>query len=79
MTRVGDPGSNALVDVGEDGRVTGLMDKPGWAQAATDTADTGVYILETDLLRTWPDDPQMDFLHGLFPQMIKDGPAGLRL
>ena len=73
VTRVGDPREHALVDVGEDGRVTGLMDKPGWAQAATDTADTGVYILETDLLRTWPDDPQMDFLHGLFPQMIKDG------
>lgn len=73
VTRIGDPREHALVDVGEDGRVTGLMDKPGWAQAATDTADTGVYILETALLRTWPGERQIDFLHGLFPQMIKDG------
>ncbi len=73
VTRVSDPREQALVDVGEDGRVTGLMDKPGWAQAATDTADTGVYILETALLRTWPGERQLDFLHGLFPQMMKDG------
>ncbi len=73
VTRVSDPREHTLVDAGEDGRVTGVMDKPGWSQAATDTADMGVYIFDAAFLRTLPEEFQSDFLHGLFPQMIKDG------
>lgn len=73
VTRVEDPREYGLVDYGEDGRITGFVEKPGWAQAVTDSANTGIYILSPEVLPYIPENMAFDFAKDLFPQLLKDG------
>ena len=45
VTRVADPREYGLAEFDREGRITGFLEKPGWGQAATDAANTGIYIL----------------------------------
>lgn len=73
VTKVEDPREYGLVDYMPDGRVTGFIEKPGWAQAVTDSANTGIYILSPEVLRYIPENTMYDFAKDLFPQLLKDG------
>lgn len=73
VSRVEDPREYGLVDMAEDGRITGFVEKPGWAQAVTDSANTGMYILSPDILPYIPENTSFDFARDLFPLLLKDG------
>lgn len=73
ITRVEDPREYGLVECNREGRVTGFVEKPGWGQAATDTANTGIYILSPEALEAIPVDKNFDFAKDLFPQLLRDG------
>ncbi|MDD2417414.1 MAG: sugar phosphate nucleotidyltransferase [Oscillospiraceae bacterium] len=73
VTRVEDPREYGLVRADEKGRVIGFVEKPGWAQAVTDCANTGIYILSPSVLSHIPKDTAFDFAKDLFPLLLEKG------
>lgn len=73
VKRVEDPRAYGLVRSDEQGRVTGFIEKPGWAQAVTDVANTGIYILSPAALACIPDDTFFDFAKDVFPLLLSRG------
>ncbi|MCI8497638.1 MAG: NTP transferase domain-containing protein [Clostridiales bacterium] len=73
VREVDDPREYGLIDYSESGRVTGFLEKPGWPQATTDKANTGIYILDPIVLDMIPDHQEFDFSKDLFPMMMEQG------
>ena len=72
-TAVSDPREYGLVRADSDGRVSGFVEKPGWAQAVTDAANTGIYILSPQVLSYIPEGVAFDFAKDLFPLLLSKG------
>ncbi len=71
--RVEDPREYGLVDVDDQGMVRGFIEKPGYPQAVTDLANTGIYLMSPRLLELVPDGQPFDFARDLFPLMLSQG------
>ncbi len=56
-----------------EGRVRSFHEKPGWSDVVSDTVNTGIYILEPEVLRRVPEGRPCDFGHDLFPALVKEG------
>lgn len=72
-SRVPDPREYGLVTCGEDGVISGFVEKPGWTQAYTDLANTGIYIVKPSCLNLIPDGEPCDFARDLFSRMLRQG------
>ena len=57
----------------EDGRVERFLEKPSWGQVFSDTINTGIYVLEPEVLRHVPKDRPYDFSKELFPLLLEMG------
>ena len=68
--RVGDPREYGLVIADSDGHVTGFIEKPSFAQATSELANTGIYILSPHAVEMIPDGQIFDFAADLFPRML---------
>ncbi|SDN47793.1 sugar phosphate nucleotidyltransferase [Acetanaerobacterium elongatum] len=74
VKKVEDPREYGLVNVNpETGAVAGFVEKPGYAQAVCDLANTGVYILSPKALKQVPEGIPFDFAKDLFPHMLQNG------
>jgi mannose-1-phosphate guanylyltransferase / phosphomannomutase len=62
-----------IVITGEDGRVERFLEKPGWGEVFSDTINTGIYVLEPDVLRFIPSGEEFDFAKDLFPLLLERG------
>ena len=71
-TKVKDPREYGLVMCDENGRINRFIEKPGWSQAITDMANTGIYVLSEKSLEFIPDGQEFDFSKNLFPIMLKN-------
>lgn len=73
VKRVEDPREYGLVNVNaKDYTVMGFVEKPCYAQAICDLANTGVYVISPRALSHVPDDRPFDFAKDLFPLMLKN-------
>lgn len=70
---VPDPREYGLVVSDASGRISGFVEKPGWAQSVTDAVNTGIYILSPQAVALIPDAQQFDFAKDLFPLMMSRG------
>ena len=68
-----DPLDYGVVDTDPDGRVRSFQEKPDWAEVLTDTVNTGIYLLEPEVLAHIPEGRPCDFGHELFPRLVKAG------
>ncbi len=74
VKRVEDPREYGLVNVTpETGGVAGFVEKPCYAQAVCDLANTGVYILSPKAVEMIPTGKPFDFAKDLFPHMLQNG------
>ena len=73
LKRMQDPLEFGIVMTSEEGRVERFLEKPTWGQVFTDTINTGIYVLEPDVLDFIPFDQPYDFSSELFPQMLDKG------
>ena len=73
LRREKDPTEYGVVSTGPDGRVDGFYEKPGRCDIVSDTINTGIYILEPELLERIPLDRPFDFGHDLFPALVREG------
>jgi mannose-1-phosphate guanylyltransferase / phosphomannomutase len=73
LKSVPDPLEFGIVVTDEEGRVERFLEKPSWGQVFTDTINTGIYVLEPEVLRHVPDDRPYDFSKELFPLLLEMG------
>ena len=45
----------------EEGRITRFLEKPSWAAAFSDLANTGIYVLEPEIFDYFEDKQVFDF------------------
>ncbi|MBI4535016.1 MAG: nucleotidyltransferase, partial [Ignavibacteriae bacterium] len=59
-----------------DGKITRFLEKPSWGEVFSDTINTGIYILEPEVLELIPYREDYDFSKNLFPLLLRHD-AGL--
>lgn len=73
LTRVANPLSYGVVLTGENGRITQFLEKPTWSQVFSDTVNTGIYILEPEVLNVIEPGEKVDFSQDVFPELLRRG------
>jgi mannose-1-phosphate guanylyltransferase/phosphomannomutase len=73
LVSVENPLEFGIVVTDEDGRVERFLEKPSWGQVFSDTINTGIYVLEPEVLRHVPKDGPYDFSKELFPLLLEMG------
>lgn len=71
LTRVENPLAYGIVVTSKSGKITRFLEKPGWGQVFSDTVNTGIYILEPQVLDLIPPAIEYDFSQNLFPDMLE--------
>ncbi|WP_099187239.1 sugar phosphate nucleotidyltransferase [Tepidibacter mesophilus] len=61
-----------VVITDESGRVIRFLEKPSWSEVFSDTVNTGIYILEPEVLDYFDKDVNFDFSKDLFPKLLED-------
>jgi mannose-1-phosphate guanylyltransferase/phosphomannomutase len=73
LKSVENPLEFGIVVTDDDGRVERFLEKPSWGQVFSDTINTGVYVLEPEVLQHVPTDRPYDFSKELFPLLLEMG------
>jgi mannose-1-phosphate guanylyltransferase/phosphomannomutase len=73
LKSVANPLEFGIVVTDGEGRIERFLEKPSWGQVFTDTINTGVYVLEPEVLRHVPTDRPYDFSKELFPLLLEMG------
>ncbi|MBK9247580.1 MAG: NTP transferase domain-containing protein [Ignavibacteria bacterium] len=71
LTRVPNPLQFGIVMTDTEGRITRFLEKPSWGEVFSDTINTGIYILDADVLDLIPYQRDFDFSKDLFPLMLR--------
>ena len=71
LTSVKDPLQFGVVITDKAKRITQFLEKPGWGEVISDTINTGIYVLEPEILKYIPEGENFDFSQDLFPLMLK--------
>ncbi|MGH3268134.1 MAG: sugar phosphate nucleotidyltransferase [Trebonia sp.] len=73
LTRVPDPLEFGIVIADEDGRIQRFLEKPTWGQVFSDTVNTGVYIMEPEVLAEVSAKESVDWSQDVFPKLLARG------
>jgi mannose-1-phosphate guanylyltransferase/phosphomannomutase len=73
LKSVENPLEFGIVVTDEDGRVERFLEKPSWGQVFSDTINTGIYVLEPEVLQHVPATGPYDFSKELFPLLLEMG------
>ncbi len=72
LKRVSVPLEYGVVITDENGKITSFMEKPSWGEVFSDTINTGIYILEPEVLDYYKKGDNFDFSKDLFPKLLND-------
>ena len=70
LTRHQVPLQYGIVMTDNNGLITRFLEKPSWGQVFSDTINTGIYIIEPEVLDLIPYREEFDFSKNLFPTML---------
>jgi mannose-1-phosphate guanylyltransferase / phosphomannomutase len=70
LTRHQTPLQYGIVITDEEEKIVRFLEKPSWGQVFSDTINTGIYILEPEVLDLIPYQEEFDFSKDLFPTML---------
>jgi mannose-1-phosphate guanylyltransferase/phosphomannomutase len=73
LKAVDNPLEFGIVVTDEEGKIERFLEKPSWGQVFSDTINTGIYVLEPEVLRHVPTDRPFDFSKELFPYLLEMG------
>jgi mannose-1-phosphate guanylyltransferase/phosphomannomutase len=73
LTTVNNPLQFGIVIVNEDGVIEQFLEKPSWGEVFSDTINTGIYVIEPEILDFIPKNSPFDFSKDLFPKLMKEG------
>jgi mannose-1-phosphate guanylyltransferase/phosphomannomutase len=75
LARVDTPLEYGVVITDRAGSITQFLEKPSWGEVFSDTVNTGIYILEPEVLEYFEDGRMFDFSKDLFPLLLREGRA----
>lgn len=61
-----------IVITDEYGSINKFLEKPSWGEVFSDTINTGIYILEPEVLSYYKKGENFDFSKDLFPRLLND-------
>ncbi|WP_273264976.1 sugar phosphate nucleotidyltransferase [Flexistipes sinusarabici] len=70
LTSVEDPLQFGVVITDKTGKILRFLEKPGWGEVFSDTINTGIYVLEPEILDYIPQNKVFDFSKDLFPLLM---------
>ena len=73
LVSVVNPLQFGVVITDKKGRIVKFLEKPGWGEVFSDTINTGIYMLEPQVLEGIPEDGDFDFSKDLFPKLLGKG------
>ncbi len=73
LTSVENPLEYGVVITDDEGRIVKFLEKPSWGEVFSDTVNTGIYILEPEVLNYIPENEPFDFSKDLFPMLLEKG------
>jgi mannose-1-phosphate guanylyltransferase/phosphomannomutase len=73
LQRAHDPLEFGIVITDDEGRIERFLEKPGWGEVFSDTVNTGIYVLEPEVLQYVPPGEEFDFAKDLFPLLLDKG------
>ncbi|MEU9889884.1 mannose-1-phosphate guanyltransferase [Sphaerisporangium sp. NPDC051011] len=73
LKRVPNPLEFGIIIVDEHGRVQRFLEKPTWGQVFSDTVNTGVYIMEPEVLDEVAPGTAVDWSGDVFPKLLARG------
>ena len=71
LTSVENPLQFGVVIANEDDVIEKFLEKPSWGEVFSDTINTGIYIIEPEILDYIPKGENFDFAKDLFPLLMK--------
>jgi mannose-1-phosphate guanylyltransferase/phosphomannomutase len=71
LARVPNPLEFGIVIADDDGRIQRFLEKPTWGQVFSDTVNTGIYVMEPEVLAEVPTGEPVDWAGDVFPQLVK--------
>ena len=71
LTRATNPLAFGVVITDNSGKITRFLEKPSWGEVFSDTINTGIYIIEPEVLKLIPYQKEFDFSKNLFPAMLE--------
>ncbi len=72
LTHMENPRQYGVVITDKSGRITRFLEKPTWGEVFSDKINTGIYILEPEVVNMIPHQKFYDFSKDLFPRLLKD-------
>ncbi|WP_292663121.1 nucleotidyltransferase family protein, partial [Nitratifractor sp.] len=73
LTSVENPLQFGVVIVNDEGKIEKFLEKPSWGEVFSDTINTGIYLIEPEILDYIPVGENFDFAKDLFPLLMKEG------
>jgi len=73
LTSVENPLEFGVVIANEEGKIEKFLEKPSWGEVFSDTINTGIYVIEPDILDYIPKRENFDFAKDLFPALMEKG------
>lgn len=69
--RVKDPREYGVIVTDEDQNIVSFQEKPSWENAADNLINTGIYLIEPEIIKMIPENTAFDFSDGLFPELLR--------
>ena len=73
LTSVENPLQFGVVIADENGKIEKFLEKPSWGEVFSDTINTGIYVIEPEILDYIPGQDSFDFAKDLFPLLMSEG------
>jgi mannose-1-phosphate guanylyltransferase/phosphomannomutase len=73
LAKVPNPLAFGIVITGEDGQIQRFLEKPAWGEVFSDTVNTGIYVMEPEVLDEVPQGEVVDWSGDIFPNLLKRG------
>ena len=71
LTRVPNPLEYGIVVTDDEGRIRRFLEKPSWGEVFSDTINSGIYVLEPEVLKSVEASRPVDFSQDVFPALLK--------
>jgi mannose-1-phosphate guanylyltransferase / phosphomannomutase len=72
LTQIPHPIDFGVAIVDDDFRILRFLEKPTASEVFSDTVNTGIYIIEPEVLNYLEPDTELDFSNDLFPRLLAD-------
>jgi mannose-1-phosphate guanylyltransferase len=71
LKRVTDTSQYGVVELDSEGNILNFQEKPATCSAISNLANTGIYVLEPEVLKYIPENSFFDFAKDVFPRLLK--------